>query len=93
MIEKTITVTTIDGKKIVLEPGGPQVLEVKLVYSFVDENGYTYTPVGARVVHVTREPLERAGLLPVVETKDKQLPPITTESLAVQLLERLGVKF
>ena len=51
----------------------------------------SYSPTTVRVIHVPRELLEKANILP--ETGVLPQKKITVEDLLTQVLEHLGVKF
>ena len=93
MIETKHTVTTIDGQTIELTHGGQQIWAVRLQWEAVSDSGYaSFHNVSGRTFHCTREPLEKAGLLPSTATP-KEEPTETVEDLAIRLLEMLGVSF
>lgn len=93
MITVKRIVTTLDGKTIELQRGGPQIWQVEIHIAPIDEEtGYVGSKTALRLVHVTRETLERAGLLQRHEIP-RDAPVETLEDLARRLLEHLGVKF
>lgn len=95
MIETKHTVTTIDGQRIVLQKDGPQVWEVQIMIACIDpETGHHGNSwESPRSAHVTREPLERAGLLPISKDSIVKEKADTTDDLIRQIFEHLGVSF
>lgn len=95
MIETTRTVTTLDGKKIELKKGGPQILELQLVASWVsNETGHKIQlPEPIATAHITRDVLERCGKLPIAHDSAVKAVCTPPEELLRTLLESIGVVF
>jgi hypothetical protein len=96
MIERTASLKTVEGDELKFPlPEGQQFWEIRLSYSSIDRcSGYAYQGKPAdTVLHVRRATLERAGLLPLEDTKEEGPATETPEQLMIRLLERLGVRF
>lgn len=95
MKEEIVRITTYDTKKVYELPGEnvPQLWEVKLTISAINDRGSVCSSSRYDVAHVERQTLVDAGLLPVAynDKKSNSNPPKTPQDLILELLEILGV--
>ena len=95
MSAKTITrITTEDTKKTYEFPnkGNPQLWAVTLSIEKIYHYGQPkYGCVCKKIIHVERETLENAGLLPKQNEKKDGEPEETPADLILRLLEHVGV--
>ena len=96
MIEATATLKTVEGDVVSLplsKDDGRQFWEVRMTTSCMTNTGQcSSSPSSITTLHVRRETLERAGLLPAINIAPEK-PTETPEQLAIRLLGMLGVKF
>ena len=95
MIENKLYVTTVDGNTYDLgDKDRPQIWEVELGIRLVSNYGATsgVSPKIAKI-HVERQQLINAGLLPVAYNDELPIPETseTVEDLILRLLSHVGV--
>jgi hypothetical protein len=99
-LQRFVRITTSDTEKTYQFPPGnapqpPDLWEVTLTIKSIDKQGWVSTssvyewPKGT--VHLERETLENAGVLPKpMDTPTKEEPEETVEDLILRLLEHVG---
>ncbi len=95
-LKNVMRITTEDTKKTYEFPGedNPQLWAVQLQIDRVDGGGHAYFNSHLRIpktIHVERETLENAGLLPMKKEIKDASPTETPEDLILRLLEHVGV--
>lgn len=93
MIIRTAKVKMFEGDEIEIPiPKGKQIWELTVSRSCLSINGSAGERSTIATIHVKRETLERAGLLPVVDTKgESESQKETTEQLLTRLLASIGI--
>lgn len=94
MIETIKRITTADTQQTYELGNGevPQLWEVRLSIACISDAGTNYGHSEKACIHLERETLENAGLLPRSDSGPKNAPSQdeTAEDLAIRLLEHLG---
>lgn len=97
MIERTAVLKTWEGDQVALplaNNDSRQFFLVRVVAQPIDPNGNPcFTESLVTSVHLRRETLERAGILPIARDSAVQEVEETPEDLLKRLLVRIGVVF
>ena len=89
-----VRITTEDTKKTYEFPneGNPQLWAVTLSIEGISFYGQpAHGSVCKKIIHIERETLENAGLLPKQNEKKDEVAEETAEELILRLLEHVGV--